>query len=146
MGLFDRIISGSSTSSLSRPEAFAGVMLATVAADGHISDEEIAGFNGVISRMKIFQAQSASQHGAMIDKLFGILKRSNAEQLLSKAAEVLSPELREAAFAVSADLIFADGSVEEEEKRLLEFLQSKLGIPDELATQIVRVMEVKNRN
>ncbi|WP_373499023.1 tellurite resistance TerB family protein [Desulfococcus sp.] len=146
MGLFDKIFSSSSNSNLSKPEAFAGIMLATVAADGHISDEEVAGFNAVISRMKLFQTQSASEHLAMIDKLFGILKRSSAKELLTKSAEVLPSELREAAFAVSADLIFADGSVEEEEKVLLETLQQQLGIPDDLAMQVVRVMEVKNRN
>lgn len=146
MGLFDKILSGSTSSSLSKPEAFAGVMLATVAADGHISDEEAAGFNAVISRMKIFQAQSASEHRAMIDKLFGILNRSGPNEIIVKAAAALPMELREAAFAVSADLIFADGSVEDDEKALLEALQTQLGIPDDIAVKIVQVMEIKNRN
>lgn len=146
MGLFDKILGGGSSITLSKPEAFAGVMLATIAADGNISDEEAAGFNAVISRMRIFQAQTAAEHRAMIDKLFGILNRSNSEQLLAKAAESLPTELREAAFAVVTDLIFADSSVEDSERVMLEKLQSHLGISDDLALQIVQVMEIKNRN
>ena len=147
MGLFDKIFtSSSSNASLSRAEAFAGVMLAAIAADGHISEEEIAGFYAVISRLRIFQAQSAAEHNAMIDKLLGIMRRSSAEQLLEKAAEALPAELRDAAFAVAADLIFADGSVEDEEKAVLEKLQATLGVADELASQIVVVMDIKNRN
>jgi len=146
MGLFDKILGGSNTTTLSKPEAFAGVMLAAIAADGHISEEEAAGFNAVISRMRIFQAQSGAEHKTMIDKLFGILKRNDAGHLLTKSAEALPSELREAAFAVVADLIFADGSVEDEEKALLESMQKKLEVPDELALQVVRVMEIKNRN
>jgi hypothetical protein len=33
---------------MSKPEAFAGIMPTVIAADGHISDEEAAGFNATI--------------------------------------------------------------------------------------------------
>lgn len=144
MGLFDKILGSSGSATLSKPEAFAGVMLAAVAADGHISDEEAAGFNATITGLRIFQAQSDGEHRAMIDKLFGILKRNGASQLLAQSARALPRELRQAAFAVVADLIFADGSVEDEEKALLEQMQAALEIPNELAMQIVQVMSIKN--
>lgn len=144
MGLFDKILGGSASAALSKPEAFAGVMLAAVAADGHISDEESAGFNATIERLRIFQAQSGGEHRAMMDKLFGILKRNGASQLLAQSARALPRELRQAAFAVVTDLIFADGSVEDEEKALLEQMQAALEIPEELAMQIVQVMGIKN--
>jgi len=146
MGLFDKVLGAGSSSALSRPEAFAGVMLAVMSADGHISDDEAQGFLSVVKRLKLFQAQSASEHHAMMDKLFGILKRNDAEHLLTKAAEALPGELRESAFAVAADLVFADGCVDHEEQQVLEKLQSRLKVPDELAIQVVRVMQIKNRN
>lgn len=145
MGLFDKVLGNRAEVSLSTQEAFAGVMLAIIAADGHISDEEAQGFNATVGRMKLFRVQSAAEHSAMIDKLFGILKRIGSEQLLRKSAEALRSDLKETAFAVVADLVFADGSVEDEERRSLEALQMQLAIPESLALEIVRVVEIKNR-
>lgn len=146
MGLFDKVLGGNANVSLSPQEAFAGVMMAVIASDGHISDDEAANFNLIINRTQLFQVQSASEHKAMIDKLFGILKKNDAEFLMLRAAEAMPAGMRETAFAVVTDLIFADGSVEDEEKHLLEKLQGILEIPDELALQMVRIMEIKNRN
>ncbi len=51
MGMFDKILGGRSgeNATYSKQEAFAAIMLATVAADGNISDEEADGFNAVIN-------------------------------------------------------------------------------------------------
>ena len=147
MGLFDKILGGKSSEDVafSKHEAFASIMLAVVAADGHISDEEIDGFYAVINRMRLFKVQSVAEHKAMMDKLLGLLKRKDATFLMQKGVESLPTELRETAFAVAADFIFADGSVEEEEKGLITQLQAGLGISDQVAMKIVEVMEIKNR-
>jgi hypothetical protein len=43
MGLFDKVFGGMAASkNLDKTEGFAGVLPATVAADGHVSDEEAA--------------------------------------------------------------------------------------------------------
>lgn len=146
MGLFDKILGSGGSAKLTKPEAFAGVMLAVVAADGHISDEEGEAFMAAINRMQMFREQSGSQHKAMMDKLFGLLKKSGAREVVKLAAAILPPSLREAAFAAATDLVFVDGSVEEEEKALLEDIQNALEIADALAHKIVEVMEIKNRN
>jgi uncharacterized tellurite resistance protein B-like protein len=146
MGLFDKILGGSSSSALSKPEAFAGVMLAVVAADGNISDEESDAFLGAINRMQMFREQSVADHKAMMNKLFGILRKGDAGHLVTRAAAALTPSLREAAFAAAADLVFVDGNVEDEEREILEKIQRMLEVPDDLAQQIVQVMEIKNRN
>jgi hypothetical protein len=41
MGLFDKFGGGRADAPFTRQEAFAGIMLSVVAADGHISDEEV---------------------------------------------------------------------------------------------------------
>lgn len=146
MGLFDKILGGGPSAPLTKPEAFAGVMLAVVAADGNISDEESDAFLGSINRMQMFREQSVAEHKAMMNKLFGILKKSGPADLVTRGAAALTPHLREAAFAAAADLVFVDGSVEDEEREILESIQRALEVPDELAQQIVQVMEIKNRN
>lgn len=147
MGLFDKLVGGQSSQNvtLSPQEAFAGIMLVTVAADGHISDDEAQSFVTISNRMRLFQGQSADNFNVMIDRLQGLLRKHGAQFLLDKATESLPRELKETAFAVIADLIFADGSVEDEEKALLEGIQGALGIPDDLAMQIVQVISIKNR-
>lgn len=147
MGLFDKLFGGvdPSNQDLNKQEGMAAILLAMIAADGHISDEEANGVCAVFSRMKLFEQQSAQQHRGMIDRLFGLLKKQGAPNLLDLGARACPPELRQTAFALAADLVMADGVVQDEEKELLGRLQQQLGIPDDQATKIVEVIVIKNR-
>lgn len=145
MGLFDKILGGGSNTPFTEPEAFAAVMLAIVAADGDISEEETSDFVARVTRMKLFRDINHSKFCDITDKLFKILRKDGPDALASRGAAVLSPALKPTAFAVAADMIFADGSVEDAEKALLEKLQTSLGIADELAGKIVEVIAIKNR-
>src|SRR5437588_605738 len=80
MGLFNKILGGQSSEAtpLSPQEAFAGVLLVTIAADGHISDEEANSFNAIVSRMNLFKSQSGERFSAMVDKhRFKVCERSD---------------------------------------------------------------------
>jgi uncharacterized tellurite resistance protein B-like protein len=147
MGLFDKILGGQSSEStaLTKEEAFASILLVTVAADGHISDEEAGTFNATISRMQLYRSVTGQQFSQMMDKLIGLLKKHGHQNLLQRAYETLPPDLRLTAFAVCTDLVFADGSVEQEEKETLEDIQSSLQIPEDQAMQIIEVIQIKNR-
>jgi uncharacterized membrane protein YebE (DUF533 family) len=146
MGLFDKILGGGAPVAFTKAEGFAGIMLAAAAADGHISDEESDAFLASINRMQLFREQSGAEHKGMMNKLFGVLKKNGVSELVNRSAEALPAKLREAAFAAATDLIFVDGSLEDEEKSVLEVIQRSLGISDELAQMIVQVMEIKNRS
>lgn len=147
MGLFDKVLGGKSSEDVafSKQEAFASIMLAIVAADGDISDEEGEAFLATINRMKLFKSQTTAEYNAMVDKLFGLFSKKGAAFIMQKGIESLPSELRETAFAIAADFIFADGSVEDEEKELLEQLQVGLGVSNDVAMKIVEVMEIKSR-
>lgn len=147
MGLFDKVLGGqgSENTPLSKPEAFASILLVTVAADGHVSDEEAELFNTVVNRMQLFRDINGQQYSQMMDKLIGLLKRHGHQNLLTRACAALPEDLRLTAFAVCTDLVFADGTVEADEKVLLENIQTTLQISDEQALQIVEVMQIKNR-
>ncbi len=146
MGLFDKIIGGSAGDRpLTVEESFAAVLLVAVAADGHVSDEEKREFGSIVNRVRLYRAVNGDQFAAMMDKLHGLLRREGPEKLVARAAETLPPELRETGFALAADLVLADGSVETEEKELLELLQRQLGLDDGTALRIVEVLLIKNR-
>jgi len=147
MGIFDKLLGGKASGDLVLDEraAFAAVLLVTVAADGNISDDESRAFGAIVNRMQLFKSQTSSEFSAMMDRLFAVIRREDPKILLMSAAKVLPAELVETAFAIAVDLVLADGSVEDQEKQLLEDLQSALGIRDDFAEKVVTVMLAKNR-
>ncbi len=146
MGLFDSLFGGhEANKNLSKQEAFAGILLAAVAADGHISDEEAQGLWTIIERMKLFNNFTPDKFNQLMNNLVKILKREGVDKLVQKAANALPEDLRPTAFANACDLVLADGVVEDEEKKLVETLQNLLEIPGDQAIDIVQVMVIKNR-
>jgi hypothetical protein len=147
MGLFDNLFGGAKGggASLSKPEAFAGVLLSAVASDGHISDEEVRGLCTILGRMRLYDNWTSDKFNSMLNRLLGMLKREGPENILTKCAPVLPEDMRETAFANACDLLLADGGIEDEERAFLDSLQRKLEISGDQAITIVEVMVLKNR-
>jgi tellurite resistance protein len=148
VGLFDNLFGGSESGNkgLSKQEAFAGILLAASAVDGHIASEEISNLITAISRMKLFSNFNDDKYNRMFDRLMKILKKPDGVDLLiEKCVPELPDELRETVFANACDIVLADGVVEPEEKELIEKLQNELELPGDEAMDIVRVMVIKNR-
>ncbi len=145
MGLFDKVFGGSQPEKLNAQEAFTGILFATVAADGVISQEEMLSVVTILNRMKLYQGMNEKQMRAVLDKVMNILKKQGAAPIIAAAKETLDAPMKETAFAVAADLMLADGTVADEEKKLLEELQKALEIPDAQALKITEVLVIKNR-
>jgi tellurite resistance protein len=147
MGLFDKMLGGQTQVQevMSPAEAFAAITLAATTSDGFLSDEESRGISSALSRMKLFRSYPNDVMVRMFDRLLGILRRDGINTLFNTAKESLPHDLREAAFAVATDLVLVDGVVTEEEQNFLNDLYQALGIPSEIALQIVQVMLIKNR-
>ncbi|MCI0701810.1 MAG: tellurite resistance TerB family protein [Planctomycetia bacterium] len=146
MGLFDSLFGGgSSDKSVTKQEAFTGILLAAAAADGHIAEEEAQGLWTAIERMKLFANFTPDKFNRMMDTLLKILKKGGADLLVEKCVPALPEELKATAFVNACDIVLADGVVEDEEKALIEKLQKKLEIPGDEAMDIVKIMVIKNR-
>ncbi len=146
MGLFSKVLGSDNTpTTLSNEEAFVGILLAAIAADGHISNEEITDFNSFVQKSKTLQNVTGTAFNEMIDKLFRIFRREGLDQLVKLSADNLPEALRKGAFAMACDLLFSDGTIEHEEEGLLEKLKDLLCVDDSTATKIVEVMVIKNR-
>jgi hypothetical protein len=147
MGLFDGYGgSKQGQQEWTKTEAFAGILLATIACDGHISDDEAFGMTTVLNRMRMYQNYSEQRFRTMINRLMGILKKRGIEYLLDRAVEALPEKMRETVFANACDLALADGGVEDDEKDFLDDLQKRLRIPGDTALEIVEVMIIKNKD
>jgi uncharacterized tellurite resistance protein B-like protein len=147
MGLFDKLLGGQGSENITftKQESVAGVLFLTVAADGNISDEERELFIGTSNRMKLLRSQNADEFNAMIAKIRGVLDKRGFDDTLAMAACAVPAELRETTFALCADLVFADGSVESQEMAFLEAVQHALEIPDALALKVAEILQIKNR-
>ena len=71
--------------SFSPAEAFAAITLATVAADGYLSDDEVFVMASSLNRMELFRSYSNDVMRRLFDKLSGITKRQGHEVLLKNA-------------------------------------------------------------
>jgi hypothetical protein len=130
--------------SLTPQEAFAGILLVTVAGGDEVSSDQTAAFVAVSNRLRLLKHQTTAEFTAMLEKLCGILDKQGADALLERSSAVLPPELRETAFAVAVDL-FADHTVDAKKRKMVTALQQRLGVASELAVKIVEVLSIKNR-
>ncbi len=145
MGLFDMLSGGESRGAFGAHEGFAGILLAAAAADGHIAEEEAQGLWRAIERMKMFSSYTPEKFNRLMDVLLKALKKGGPEALVEKCVPALPERLRATAFCNAVDIVLADGTVEEEEKALIEKLQGALEVGDDEARMIIQVMVIKNR-
>lgn len=145
MGLFDKVLGGSSNDKFTEAEGMAGIALAAIASDGQITEEEAAGLGTSLSRMKLYQGMSNRDVNKVFEKLIRLARSDGVDKLLENSSSVIRPELKQTAFALAADLLMADGHVAPEEKKFLEKIQKTLMVNDGDAVKIVEVIAIKNR-
>jgi hypothetical protein len=147
MGLFDTVLVTEihNQTALNPTEAFAVIVLMATAPDGYLSVDQENFITCVLSRMKLFKSYPHETMKSLFEKILSVLQGDNFNSLFNVAKDSLSPELREAAFAVAADLIIAEGLLPEEEKNFLNDLYQALGVSSEIAVQIMQVILIKNR-
>ena len=97
MGLFDNLFGdkASDRHPLTEAEAFAGVLMAAAACDGHAGKQEVADLRAVLGRMKLFADLTDGRWRALADTLVRWLKRDGVLGLADRCAAGLPPELRE---------------------------------------------------
>jgi DnaJ-domain-containing protein 1 len=148
MGLLDSMFRPSTASeaiALSPPEAFAAILVIAMAADGYATDEEVRTLRDSLFRMQLFKRFDEEHMARMIDKLLGIMQRQGPDVLFQGAKEALPEELRETAYAVSADMTLTDGTLDDSERDFLHELAEALQISAQTADLLVRAMTIKNR-
>ncbi|MDZ8183799.1 MAG: tellurite resistance TerB family protein [Nostoc sp. ChiSLP02] len=147
MGLLDTVLVAGSQSQpvLNSAEAFAVIVLMATAPNGYLSVEQANSVTFVLSGIKLLKSYPQETIKSLVDKILSIFQGDNLNTLFNAARDALSQELRQAAFAVVTDLVFAEDVVGEEDKNFLKDLHQALGVPTEIAMQIMQVMLIKNR-
>lgn len=144
MGLFDSFRS-EVTPSFNPQQAIMTIVIAAVMADGEVADEEVARIRSMCLLSPIFASNSHDQDLTLIRHAINV-NGQMGERAISGAAEVLSPELRETAFAFACDMVLADGIVGASEEAFLNSLMGRLGISENSGRGLVWATLVRNRN
>ena len=146
MSFFGNLFGGESGPvTLNKQEAFTGILLSIIAADGQITQEEGQDFIATLQRSKVMARISNPQFRDLMNKLQKYLRKNGPEKLVELCAEHLPPELAQGTFAYACDLVFSDGVADESEQKLLDQIKAKLNIDDSLAYKVAEVLIIKNK-
>jgi hypothetical protein len=147
MNFLDTILGKENQASvvLTSAEAFAAIVLVAITPDAMLSQQQVCSISSILSRLKLFSSYSEDLINKLLEKNLSILQCDGFNALFNAAKASLSPELREAAFAVAADLVMTDSIVTEEEKSFLNDFYHALDIPYEIAVKILQVLTIKNQ-
>jgi uncharacterized tellurite resistance protein B-like protein len=150
MGIFDKIFSSNSGepvtegyNPLSDYEAWVAILYASISVDGEVSAAEIDS----ILRLLLFKNKFAD-----IDILpfyknaLQAKSRYGSKNLIDNSALLIKEEDRPTVLALAAELMFSDGTIADKEKELLEYIARQLGLEESLATKIIEVIVIKNKD
>lgn len=123
-------------------EAFAAIPLAAVCCDSSFDHRE-----GQVVRHQLeprwpYREMTPEALGALIDGLLRRIREGGWGKMVHAAAEALTAEQRETAFAIATEIIFSNHRVTEEEQRFLSQLAEALPLPPERARRIVEVFYI----
>jgi tellurite resistance protein len=125
-------------------DAFIAILIGAMDANRHVSREEAARAHHIIWSMKRFRRKSGDRVNRTIEKMRSLIESEGASSVIAAATRVIPEDLREAALAVSADLVLADGTIEPAERRFLSTLASHLAVHPRARDRLIQAMLVKN--
>lgn len=128
---------------LSPADAVMAVAIMAVSADGKLSDKETANLKGVlVSSPLFFKVKDAAEY---IGCVAAAIADKGRDAVLEKAAELLTPSLRETAYAWAVYMVATDRKFLPPEHKFLEVLRKKMGLHGVLAGKINAVVPMMNR-
>jgi tellurite resistance protein len=135
---------GRSVKTLNVDEAVMALFIGAMNANHHVAREELARAHHLIWSTRRFRRKSGETVGRLIERMKTRLEEEDAADVIERAAKAVPARIRQPAFAVVADLLLADGTIDSRERRFLQALASSFRIPPGVASNIVDIMLVKN--
>jgi uncharacterized tellurite resistance protein B-like protein len=131
-------------STLTMREAVTSILVAAVAADGTLVEQEAERLNALLPSMRLFRQTSAAHLQRLTETALDIIGSTGPAVLLPACAEVIPESLRAPLFALAVELVIVDGEVSQTETQFVDSLKSALGIDDEIAANIIEVLLIKS--
>lgn len=143
MGLFDSL-RAKPAPQFDTQRAVMTIVIAALAADGDVDDEEVARMRSMCARSPIFARNSKQEDDRVIDFALASVRQMGSDAI-ARAAEALTPPLRETAFAFAVEIVMADGHVGPQEEVFIDRLASLLGVDEGLARAVIGVTAIRSR-
>ena len=123
-------------------EAWVGILYSCVSADNQITDSEKASLSRLLhSKQKFIGIDIAPLYA----KSFNLRTELGQLKYISACCELVENEDKETVFALALEVLLADGTLEKEEKNVIEILSNRLKIDSEMTSKIIEVIFLKNK-
>ncbi|MBA9078286.1 TerB family tellurite resistance protein [Rufibacter quisquiliarum] len=146
MGLFDKLFSTVQEkvnfSPKNEQEAWVGVMYGCIAVDGDVSESEIETLSRTVVYKSMFKGHKIVDYYRNV-ALFH--KKAGSKELIDSCVSKVPAENRPTLFALTLELLLADGILEDKEKEIIDYLSPALELAPETAMKIVEVILIKNK-
>lgn len=121
---------------LSEQEAFLGVVLCAVAADGRAEESEFDVVGRRVAGVRLFADVPPEGVREAVQRVVGRVRSSGVDRFLDQARGVLRGRDLETAFEAAAEVVQADREVDAREMAYLEQVRVRLGVPDAVARRV----------
>ena len=123
-------------------EAWVGILYSCISADNQITDSEKASLSRLLhSKQKFIGIDIAPLYA----KSFNLRTELGQLKYISACCELIKEEDKETIFALALEVLLADGTLEKEEKNVIEILSNRLKIDAEMTSKIIEVIFLKNK-
>lgn len=139
MGKYSEVFAanGQSEKTLTPEQAVGAIVFVAMFAGSGVDEEEIDYLHDMLSSLEIFDSYTAEEMHGMLDKFTDIYDEEGIGALFNVAVASISEELVETAFEAAVEAVLEDDNLSEEEEVFLKSLQGALGLPDDLAQEII---------
>jgi uncharacterized tellurite resistance protein B-like protein len=116
-------------------------MMLMCGADGAFDLEEIDTVRAYFSAVPEFRGK---EFDVVFEEARKVVDRHDSlSESISALAELSTDALKHKAFLMAADIAMSTGDVDDAEDRMLEAMQRVMEVPDEVATRIIEVLNIK---
>ncbi|CAM3947228.1 tellurite resistance TerB family protein [Flavobacterium sinopsychrotolerans] len=123
-------------------EAWVGILYSCISADNQITDSETATLSRVLSSKHKFIGIDIAP---LYRKAFNVRAELGQLKYISACSEWIKGEDKETVFVLALEVLLADGTLEKEEKNVIEVLSNQLEIEKEMTSKIIEVIFLKNK-
>ncbi len=146
MGIFDRFKKAFEKEYTYQPkdenEAWIGLLYACIMADGEIVKVEENSLSLMLITKKRFEDVDIAK---LYNRVAEAQHRIGGSGMVEACAPFIKEKDRTTLFSMSVELVLADGILDEDEEKIIEYIAEKLEIEDAMVERIVEVMLIRNR-
>jgi hypothetical protein len=130
---------------LNVPQAVIAIAIAVMTADDDASEIERNELAFALRRLRLFRGYEPSYLQEQLRSISLKIKGQEFGVVIGAVKRALTPQLRETAFLIAAELALVDTTLAAKEKVILEKLQTGLEIDAAVGSKIVEVIQIRHR-